>query len=88
MSVFGALIAPLPLTSLLAIVWLYLDTGDTAKVSNLTSDILWLLIPSLLFFIALPILLRNGVHFWVSLLISCLVTAAGYGATTWMIGRR
>ena len=86
-SVFGALIASLPLTSLLAIIWLYLDTGETAKVGALASDILWLVIPSLLFFIALPLLLRVGVNFWVSLLISCLITATGYGATTWILGK-
>ena len=86
-SAFGALIASLPLTSLLAIIWLYLDTGDTAKVGALASDILWLVIPSLLFFIALPLLLRGGVNFWVSLLVACLITAAGYGATTWIVAK-
>ncbi len=86
-SVLGALIASLPLTSLLAIIWLYLDTGETAKVGALASGILWLVIPSLLFFIALPLLLRGGVHFWWAILISCLVTAAGYGFTTWILGK-
>lgn len=84
-SVVGALIASLPLTSLLALIWLYLDTGDTQKVGNLASDILWLVIPSLLFFIALPSLLRGGFGFWWALLLSCLITVAGYGLTTWIL---
>lgn len=86
-SLFGALIASLPLTSVLAIVWLYVDTGDTARIGSLATSILWLVIPSLLFFIALPLLLRWNVPFWWSLFLSCLVTAAGYGATTWIFRR-
>lgn len=86
-SVLGALIASLPLTSVLAIIWLYVDTGDTAKIGALAQSILWLVIPSLLFFIALPLLLRLGVAFWMSLLVSCLLTAAGYGLTTFLLGK-
>ena len=86
-SLFGALIASLPLTSILAIIWLYVDTSDTSKIGALATDILWLVIPSLLFFIALPLLLRNGVQFWWALLFSCLATAAAYGLTTWLIAR-
>jgi len=86
-TVFGALIASLPLTSILAIVWLQLDTGNTMKIAALASDILWLVIPSLLFFIALPLLLKNGVQFWWALGISCLATSLAYGLTTWILSR-
>lgn len=81
-SLFGALIASLPLTSILAMVWLYLDTGDSAKVGSLASDILWLIIPSLLFFVALPVLLRHGIPFGWSLTLSIVATAVAYGLTT------
>lgn len=86
-SLFGALIASLPLTSLLAVIWLYLDTGSVEKVSALTSSILWLVLPSLLFFVVLPWLLRHDFNFWWALLIACLCTAAGYGLTTYLVGK-
>jgi hypothetical protein len=86
-SLLGAFIASLPLTSLLAIAWLYLDTGNVEKVAALTSSILWLVLPSLLFFALFPWLLRHGVLFWWALLISCLATAAAYGLTVWLVGR-
>ena len=86
-SVFGALIASLPLTSILAMVWLYLDTGNPEKVAALASDILWLVLPSLLFFILLPVLLRNGVSFWLALGISALVTASAYALVVWFLGK-
>jgi hypothetical protein len=37
----GALIASVPLTSVLAFVWLYWDTRDAARVAGLSIDIFW-----------------------------------------------
>lgn len=84
---WAAALASLPLTSLLALVWLYVDTGDTARVAALAQDILWLVLPSLVFFVALPALLRAGVSFWPGLLLSAVLTALAYVATTWLLGR-
>jgi hypothetical protein len=78
-SMLGALLASLPLTSLLAFVWLYLDTGDVQKVASLSSDIFWLVLPSLALFLVLPLLLKMGWGFWLSLAVAMLVTAACYG---------
>ncbi|TVR49180.1 MAG: DUF3147 family protein [Puniceicoccaceae bacterium] len=74
----GALIASLPLTSLLAITWLYLDTGDIEKVRLLTTGIFWLVLPSLVFFLVLPLLLQQGLAFWFALGLSILSTMAAY----------
>lgn len=78
-SLLGAMLASLPLTSLLAFVWLYLDTGDVQKVASLSSDIFWLVLPSLALFLVLPLLLKMGWGFWLSLAVAMLVTAACYG---------
>ena len=77
---WAAALASLPLTSLLAFVWLYLDTGDVQKVAALAGGIFWLVLPSLLLFVLLPILLRNGLGFWLSLAISSAGTALGTSA--------
>lgn len=79
-SFWGALLASLPLTSLLAFVWLYVDTGDTARVAGLSSGIFWLVLPSLPLFLVLPALVKAGWNFWLSLLVSCGITAACYVA--------
>ena len=63
-TVFGALIASLPLTSLLAFVWIYVETGESATIAALARDILWLVLPSLLLFIVFPALLERGWNFW------------------------
>lgn len=62
-SVWAALVASLPLTSILAMVWLYLDTKETATIAQLSRDIFWLVLPSLVFFVVLPWLLERGWQF-------------------------
>lgn len=85
-TIAAALLASLPLTSLLAIIWLYADTRDTGQVISLTHSILWAVIPSLLFFIALPLFLRV-MSFVPALLAACAVTMAGYGIYVLLLGR-
>jgi hypothetical protein len=77
-SVFGALIASLPLTSILAIVWLYHETADAERSAQLSSNILWLVLPSLLLFVVLPLGIRKGLHFYAALGIAAACTIVGY----------
>jgi len=84
---WGAVIASLPLTSVLAFVWLYLDTGNAQRVADLSQSIFWLVLPSLTLFLALPLLVRSGVAFWLSLGIACVATAVAYIAMVWCLSR-
>jgi hypothetical protein len=70
----------LPLTSILAAIWLYRDTRDTNEVADLAWSILWVIVPSLVFFVVLPVALRRGMAFWPALGVACLATAAAYAA--------
>ncbi len=79
-SLLGAVLISLPLTSILAAVWLYRDTRDTEEVAALSWSILWVIVPSVVFFVALPLALRRGVDFWPSLLLACAATALAYAA--------
>lgn len=74
----AALLASLPLTSLLAFIWLYLDTKDNVAVAGLSMDIFWLVIPSLLFFPVFSYLLRHEVQFMISLVVSAALTTGFY----------
>jgi hypothetical protein len=76
----GAILVSLPLSSLLAVTWLYVETKDTARVAGMTSGIFWAILPSLLFFLVLPVLLKKGWGYWPALGASCAVTTAGYAA--------
>ena len=86
-SLVGGILASLPLTSLLAFIWLYLDTGDTAKVASLSNSIFWYVLPSLVLFIALPLLLARGMDFWLSLAIASALTFVAYVVMTSVVAR-
>lgn len=77
-SVLAAVLASIPLVSVLGMIWLYVDTRSVEKVAALAGSIFWLVLPSLLLFIALPILLRAGLNFVASLSVSIVLTVAGY----------
>lgn len=77
-NLFGSLIASIPLVSVLSMIWLYVDTNDINKVKALANGILWMIVPSMSFFIVLPILINHGIQFYLSLTISILVTMVCY----------
>ncbi len=77
-SLLAAILASLPLTSILAMVWLYVETKDAPKVSELSTGIFWMVLPSLLFFIVLPIFLKVGMKFPWALTASSSVMAITY----------
>jgi hypothetical protein len=77
-SYVGALLASIPLVSVLAMLWLYIDTKDSAKVSALASSVFWLVLPSLVLFISLPFLLKQGLHFYTSISLSIVLTITAY----------
>ncbi|MBT5954879.1 DUF3147 family protein [bacterium] len=77
-SWFAAILASLPLTSIMAMIWLYIETGSSQKVVELSNDIFWAVLPSLLFFIVFPLLIKRGFHFSLALLFSILIMFIGY----------
>ncbi|MEQ1715088.1 MAG: DUF3147 family protein [Hyphomicrobium sp.] len=86
-SALGAIIASLPLTSLLAFFWLYGETGDTAKIAELSRSIFWYVLPSLVLFVVLPVMLGQGYGFWVSLAVASAATFAAYLAMIQILAR-
>ncbi len=75
----GALLASIPVTSVLAFIWVYLDTGDLGKISELSLNVFWLVLPSLALFLLLPFFIKSGWGFWVGLVASGGITALCYG---------
>ena len=81
----AALIISIPLTSLLAFIWLYWDTKDYQKVIELSYSTLVMSIPSFVFFIVLPILLKFKQNFVFSLIVSIISTAIAYAIFMFII---
>ena len=77
-SLLAGLIVSIPLTTFLAFIWLYWETKDNQKIIDLSNATLLMIIPSLSFFIFLPILIKINSSFIFSMASSVLLTAACY----------
>lgn len=77
-SLAGAILAAIPLVSILAMTWMYIDTNNSVKAVEFSNSIVWLIAPSMTLFIAFPILIKKGFSFYPSMGISILMTIIAY----------
>lgn len=84
---FAALVASLPLVSILGMIWLWRDTSDTARIAHHSEATFWYVLPSMPMFLVLPWLLRQGVGFWPALLAGMALTVALYVLLLWLAPR-
>lgn len=83
----GALIASLPLVSVMGMIWLWRDKPDPQLMAAHAGATFWYVIPSLPMFLLIPALLRQGFSFWIALAVGCALTIALYLAMTWAAPR-
>ncbi|WP_254912997.1 DUF3147 family protein [Novosphingobium sp. B 225] len=84
---WGGLVASLPLTSLVALVWLWRDTHDPARAADFLTGTALYVVAALPSFLILATLLRRGIGFPLALALGCLTAMAGYLVLIWA-GRR
>lgn len=78
----GALIASLPLISVLGMIWLWRDKPDAANMAAHATATFWYVLPSLPMFLLIPTLLKRGLGFWPALLAGCALTVVLYSLVT------
>lgn len=83
----GALIASLPLISILGMIWLWRDTSDIQRLADHSAATFWFVLPSLPMFLVIPILLKRGLGFWPALALGCLLTITLYLLTSALLAR-
>ena len=74
----AAIIVSIPLTSLLAFIWLYYDTKDVQKVIDLSLSTIVMTLPSIVFFIVLPFMLKFKYSFSFSIIVAIISTSVAY----------
>jgi hypothetical protein len=84
---FGAAIASLPLIAILAMLWLWRDTGDPARLAAYSTATFWYVLPSLPMFLLIPALLKRGATFPWALGAGCAMTVALFLATAFALRR-
>ena len=75
---FGALIASLPVVSVLGMIWLWHDRPDAMNMAAHAQATFWFVLPSLPLFLLIPVLLRHGIGFWPALAAGCCLTVLLY----------
>lgn len=69
----GALIAALPMVTILAMIWLYFEKQPDEKIANHAWYTFWYVVPTLPMFLIFPALLSR-IGFWPTLAASALIT--------------
>ena len=80
----GALIASLPLISVMGMIWLWQQKPDAENMAVHSSATFWYVLPSLPMFLLIPALLRHGTPFWAALIAGCALTVALYLGMMWI----
>lgn len=77
-STIGGILASVPITSFMAFIWMYSESKDVKAIIDLSTDIFWLVIPSLVFFLIFPVLLKKEVNFYLAMGLSATVMIICY----------
>lgn len=86
-TLLAAVLASVPIVSVLAMIWMNHDGQSAEEISGFAKDIAWLLIPSLLIFIVMPLLLERGWEFYPALGAGLLTTILGYFLMIQIMGK-
>jgi hypothetical protein len=81
---FGALVASLPLVSVLGMLWLWHETHDKTRMEAHVGATFWYVLPSLPMFLLIPGLMRIGIGFYPALIAGCALTILMYLLMTWV----
>lgn len=82
----GGLIAALPLVTLLALIWLYIEKQPEQKIANHAWYTFWYVVPTLPMFLAFPVLLPR-IGFWPTLLACIVITIVCFGLFALLVRR-
>lgn len=83
----SALLIALPLTSLVAMVWMQRDGQSPQRLANHAEGTFWFVLPTLPMFLIMPWMLRNGWGFWAALAVNCVLTAGFFWLTVFVLRR-
>lgn len=77
----SALLIALPLTSLLAMIWMHRGGQSSERLANHAEGTFWFVLPTLPMFLIMPWMLRHGWGFWLALAVNCLLTVGFFWLT-------
>jgi uncharacterized membrane protein (GlpM family) len=82
----GGLVAALPLVTILALIWLYVEKQSPEKIANHAWYTFWYVVPTLPMFLAFPWLLTR-IGFWPTLAASVAITIVCFALFAMVVKR-
>lgn len=82
----GALLAALPLVTVLVLIWLYIEKQPQQKIANHAWYTFWYALPTLPMFLVFPWLLPRW-GFWPTLVASAVLTVSCFLVLVWVLKR-
>lgn len=86
-GLLGALVAALPVTSLLVLGWVYVETHDVQRVATMSMDIFWFVLGGLAFFPILSFSLKQGWQPWLCFVLAGMAAFAGMSTAQYLLGQ-
>lgn len=83
----SALLIALPLTSLLAMIWMHQGRQSAERIANHSEGTFWFVLPTLPMFLIFPWMLRQGWNFWAALGANCVITVILFWLTVIILRR-
>jgi uncharacterized membrane protein (GlpM family) len=83
----GALIASLPLVTIMVMIWMHVEQQGNPKIANHAYYTFWYVLPTLPMFLVMPWLLAKGTNFWLALVICVAVTVVSFVVTALLAKR-
>ena len=77
-TLLAAVFASIPIVSVLAMMWMNHEGQSAEQIAGFSKNIVWLLLPSLLMFIVMPLLIDRGWEFYPALGAGLATTILGY----------
>ncbi len=83
----SALLIALPLTSLVAMIWMHQAHQSSERLANHAEGTFWFVLPTLPMFLIIPWMLRHGWGFWTTLAANCVITVILFWLTVVVLRR-
>ncbi|MFH1067688.1 MAG: DUF3147 family protein [bacterium] len=78
-TAIAALLAALPLISILSMIWIYSDFHDVNRIASFSWSVFWYVLPSLIMFVLLPILITKWqMSFYMALTIASVAAVTAF----------
>ena len=87
LPLLASLVASLPLVSVLGMIWMYGEKVEVEKIAAHSVGTFWYVLPSLPMFLVMPLMLRKGISFPISLVVGIALTGALYFTMTKVLAK-